>query len=508
MKKLLKFLCGRIFITGLLLLLQAVWLGVFFWKLAAYSVWLNAAFTLLSLLIVLHILYHDDVSGFKIGWIILILQLPVMGGLLYLLFGGKLPAHRMRRRLAAQHAETAAALGQDEAVFGALRGDDARAAARSRYITATGGYPVCMDSDVKYYPLGEEMYADMLRALESAEHFIFLEYFIIQPGKMWDGIAEILKRKAAQGVDVRLICDDMGSLFLLPQGFAREMERSGVKTLMFNPFIPVLSLAMNNRDHRKIMVIDGQIAFTGGVNLADEYINKIVRFGYWKDSGVRLDGPGAASLANIFLTFWKAKYPDEDLDAGCDLPAAVPVETDCLVQPFADSPVDREAVAKNVYLELINQAQKRLYICTPYLILDNDLLSCLRLAAKRGVDVRIYTPGVPDKPTIYQLTRSYFPHLLRAGVKIYSYTPGFLHAKTWLVDDRIAAVGTVNLDYRSLYLHFENGVLLYGGAVLDDVRRDLAEIEKGSAAVTLADCRTGFFGTLYSAVLRLVAPLC
>ena len=236
MKKLLKFLCGRIFITGLLLLLQAVWLGVFFWKLAAYSVWLNAAFTLLSLLIVLHILYHDDVSGFKIGWIILILQLPVMGGLLYLLFGGKLPAHRMRRRLAAQHAETAAALGQDEAVFGALRGDDARAAARSRYITATGGYPVCMDSDVKYYPLGEEMYADMLRALESAEHFIFLEYFIIQPGKMWDGIAEILKRKAAQGVDVRLICDDMGSLFLLPQGFAREMERSGVKTLMFNPF--------------------------------------------------------------------------------------------------------------------------------------------------------------------------------------------------------------------------------------------------------------------------------
>ena len=242
--------------------------------------------------------------------------------------------------------------------------------------------------------------------------------------------------------------------------------------------------------------------------MADEYINKIVRFGYWKDSGVRLDGPGAASLANIFLTFWKAKYPDEDLDAGCDLPAAVPVETDCLVQPFADTPVDREAVAKNVYLELINQAQKRLYICTPYLILDNDLLSCLRLAAKRGVDVRIYTPGVPDKPTIYQLTRSYFPHLLRAGVKIYSYTPGFLHAKTWLVDDRIAAVGTVNLDYRSLYLHFENSVLLYGGAVLDDVRRDLAEIEKESAAVTLADCRTGFFGTLYSAVLRLVAPLC
>lgn len=344
MKKLLKFLCGRIFITGLLLLLQAVWLGVFFWKLAAYSVWLNAAFTLLSLLIVLHILYHDDVSGFKIGWIILILQLPVMGGLLYLLFGGKLPAHRMRRRLAAQHAETAAALGQDEAVFGALRGDDARAAARSRYITATGGYPVCMDSDVKYYPLGEEMYADMLRALESAEHFIFLEYFIIQPGKMWDGIAEILKRKAAQGVDVRLICDDMGSLFLLPQGFAREMERSGVKTLMFNPFIPVLSLAMNNRDHRKIMDVDGHTVFTGGVNLSDEYINAVELHGHWKDTGVRVTGEAAWNFTAMFLEFWHAYRPEsanEPLDAF--RPHAyhpAPFAGEGWVQPFSDSPLD------------------------------------------------------------------------------------------------------------------------------------------------------------------------
>ena len=357
------------------------------------------------------------------------------------------------------------------------------------------------------YVLGSPL-ADMQPALQSAEHSIFVESFFIGMGEMWGQIHEILRRKAAAGLDVRVIYDDAGCLSLRPHNYAELLRAEGIRAFSFNRCVPVLNLVMNNRDHRKIMVIDGQIAFTGGVNLADEYINKIVRFGYWKDSGVRLDGPGAASLANIFLTFWKAKYPDEDLDAGCDLPAAVPVETDCLVQPFADTPVDREAVAKNVYLELINQAQKRLYICTPYLILDNDLLSCLRLAAKRGVDVRIYTPGVPDKPTIYQLTRSYFPHLLRAGVKIYSYTPGFLHAKTWLVDDRIAAVGTVNLDYRSLYLHFENSVLLYGGAVLDDVRRDLAEIEKESAEVKLADCRTGFFGTMYSAVLRLVAPLC
>ena len=256
------------------------------------------------------------------------------------------------------------------------------------------------------------------------------------------------------------------------------------------------------------MVIDGKIGFTGGVNLADEYINKLKRFGYWKDSGVRLEGPGATSLAGIFLTFWKAKYPDEEIDPARDLPEVKPQETDCLVQPFADSPVDREAVAKNTYLELINQAQKRLYICTPYLILDNDLLSCLRLAAKRGVDVRIYTPGVPDKPTIYQMTRSYFPHLLRAGVKIYSYTPGFLHAKTWLMDDRIAAVGTVNLDYRSLYLHFENACWFTGCRAVDDVRRDFDELFPVCREVTQEyAARRSLALRGWQCVLRLFSPL-
>lgn len=445
---------------------------------------------------------------FKISWMILFAVMPVQGGILYLLWGNKRPALGLRHRLERAEDAMAPARKDDPDAAAALQRQDPRAALTARYLHDYGPMPVCGGTAAKYYPDGQSMFADMLPALQGAQHSIYVESFIIGMGEMWGQIHEILCRKAAAGLDVRVIYDDAGCLSLLPHNYAEMMRADGIRAFSFNRCVPVLNLVMNNRDHRKIMVIDGQIAFTGGVNLADEYINKIVRFGYWKDSGVRLDGPGAASLANIFLTFWKAKYPDEDLDAGCDLPAAVPVETDCLVQPFADTPVDREAVAKNVYLELINQAQKRLYICTPYLILDNDLLSCLRLAAKRGVDVRIYTPGVPDKPTIYQLTRSYFPHLLRAGVKIYSYTPGFLHAKTWLVDDRIAAVGTVNLDYRSLYLHFENSVLLYGGAVLDDVRRDLAEIEKESAAVTLADCRTGFFGTLYSAVLRLVAPLC
>ena len=509
LRRVLNLVFSRLVVTAVLLVLQVVWLFALFYRLADYARWFNAAGLTLSIIMCLALIRQDStVPEFKISWMILFAVMPVQGGLLYLLWGNKRPALGLRRRQERAEQAMADTRREDPAAAARLRAADPRAALTARYLQDYAPAPLYGGTAVRYYPDGQTMLADMLPALQSAEHSIFVESFIIGMGEMWGQIHEILRRKAAAGLDVRVIYDDAGCLSLLPHNYAELLRAEGIRAFSFNRCVPVLNLVLNNRDHRKIMVIDGKIGFTGGVNLADEYINRMVRFGYWKDSGVRLEGSGAGALANIFLTFWKAQYPEEDIDIDRDLPAAAPVPTDCLVQPFADSPVDREAVAKNVYLELINQAQRRLQICTPYLILDNDLLACLRLAAKRGVDVRIYTPGVPDKPTIYQLTRSYFPHLLRAGVRIFSYTPGFLHAKTWLVDDRIAAVGTVNLDYRSLYLHFENSVLIYGGAVLDDVRRDLAEIEKESAEVKLADCRTGFFGTMYSAVLRLVAPLC
>ena len=509
LRRVLNLVFSRLVITVVLVLLQAFWLFAVFNWLSEYAQWISRTGLALSVIMCLALIRQDStVPEFKISWMILFMLMPVQSGLLYLLWGNKRPVFGLRRRLERAGQAMDPTRRPDPAAEEQLEKAGPRAAMTAKYLHDYAPAPVCSGTAVKYYPDGQSMFADMLPALRSAEHSIYVESFIIGMGEMWGQIHEILRQKAAAGLDVRVIYDDAGCLSLLPHNYAEILQADGIRAFSFNRCVPVLNLVMNNRDHRKIMVIDGKIGFTGGVNLADEYINKLKRFGYWKDSGVRLEGPGATSLAGIFLTFWKAKYPDEEIDPARDLPEVKPQETDCLVQPFADSPVDREAVAKNTYLELINQAQKRLYICTPYLILDNDLLSCLRLAAKRGVDVRIYTPGVPDKPTIYQLTRSYFPHLLRAGVKIYSYTPGFLHAKTWLMDDRIAAVGTVNLDYRSLYLHFENSVLIYGGAVLDDVRRDLAEIERESAAVTLADCRTGFFGTMYSAVLRLVAPLC
>ena len=509
LRRVLNLVFSRLVITVVLVLLQAFWLFAVFNWLSEYAQWISRTGLALSVIMCLALIRQDStVPEFKISWMILFMLMPVQSGLLYLLWGNKRPVFGLRRRLERAGQAMDPTRRPDPAAEEQLEKADPRAAMTAKYLHDYAPAPVCSGTAVKYYPDGQSMFADMLPALRSAEHSIYVESFIIGMGEMWGQIHEILRQKAAAGLDVRVIYDDAGCLSLLPHNYAEILQADGIRAFSFNRCVPVLNLVMNNRDHRKIMVIDGKIGFTGGVNLADEYINKLKRFGYWKDSGVRLEGPGATSLAGIFLTFWKAKYPDEEIDPARDLPEVKPQETDCLVQPFADTPVDREAVAKNTYLELINQAQKRLYICTPYLILDNDLLSCLRLAAKRGVDVRIYTPGVPDKPTIYQLTRSYFPHLLRAGVKIYSYTPGFLHAKTWLMDDRIAAVGTVNLDYRSLYLHFENSVLIYGGAVLDDVRRDLAEIERESTAVTLADCRTGFFGTMYSAVLRLVAPLC
>ena len=503
-----RILFGRTGVILLLLLLQLGILFMVFSRLQQHVIYVYWLFALLSALTAILIINRPGNPAFKLAWMVPITIFPVFGMLLYLFVEFQAGERLLNRRLQDVEQQMRKYVLQDPDVFEELEQTDKRTSNLSRYVMEKGGFPTYKNYHTAYYPWGKDKFEALIEELNKAEKFIFMEYFIVAEGKMWNTVLEILKKKVQEGVEVRFMYDGTCSISLLPYNYPKKLEEYGIKCKIFNPIKPALSTVQNNRDHRKIVVIDGKTAFTGGVNLADEYINKIVRFGYWKDSGVRLEGPGATALANIFLTFWKAQYPDEEIDMDRDLPLAAPVKTDCLVQPFADSPVDREAVAKNVYLELINQAQRRLYICTPYLILDNDLLTCLRLAAKRGVDVRIYTPGVPDKPTIYQLTRSYFPHLLRAGVKIYSYTPGFLHAKTWLVDDRIAAVGTVNLDYRSLYLHFENSVLIYGGAVLEDVRKDLAEIERESKELTLGDCRTGFVGTMYSAVLRLVAPLC
>lgn len=497
----------RICITGFLILLQLVWFILFFTKLAAVASWVNILFIALSALIVLHLVIKEENPAYKIGWIILIELFPILGGAMYLCFGNQRPSARMRARFQRGETKFSALLGQD---CTQAKGLAPRMQGTAHYVANTGGFPVWNNTDVRYYRIGEEMYADMLEALEQAEHFIFLEYFIImESSKMWQGILDILERKAAQGVDVRLIYDDLGSVALLPAGYRETMEKKGIRCLAFNPFVPFLSLVMNHRDHRKILCIDGHTAFNGGINLSDEYINLTHPHGHWKDTGVRLIGEAAWNFTVMFLQMWDAFRPGETSFDHFTPHAFHPDAflSNGWVQPFGDSPLDNEPLSENIYIDILSQAQDYVYINTPYLAISNEMQTALTTAAKRGVDVRIVTPGIPDKRIVYALTRSYYLPLLQAGVKIYEYTPGFIHAKSYLCDDRIGVVGTINMDYRSLYLHFECGTLLYECDALSSLKEDCEDIFSVSRRVLPSDCHRDFPHRLFQAILRVFAPL-
>ena len=377
------------------------------------------------------------------------------------------------------------------------------------YIKNVARFPMHKNTETKNYSSGEENYADLLKELKKAKKYIFMEYFIIEEGKMWDSILEILEEKASEGVDVRLIYDDMGCISLLPYGYDKTLEKKGIKCIAFNPFKPLVSLVMNNRDHRKITVIDGHTGFTGGINLADEYINEKERFGYWKDTGIMLKGAAVWNLTIMFLEMWNSSRKT-DTNYSIYKPEINQTETivnDGYVQPYGDSPLDGEVVGENVYMNIINSAKEYVYIYTPYLIIDNEMMTALCLAAKKGVDVRIVTPGIPDKKVVFKLTRSYYRQLIEAGVRIYEYTPGFIHAKVFLSDDKIATVGTINMDYRSLYLHFECGVYLYKTKSITSIKEDVFDTLEQSKEFTKEDLKNGRRFELWQAILRVFAPL-
>ncbi len=507
--KYLKIFCGKILLTALLIILQLAWYIVFLIRLTGYSTIVSIIFRMLSIFIILFIISKEDNSAYKIGWIVLIMAMPLFGGLLYLSFGNKRPTKGLRRRLDKEHQALKTELEQDSGLMEEIRGFSTRTAGISRYLYVKSDYPVCKNTMTNYYKVGEEMFQDMILELEKAEHFIFLEYFIIEEGVMWNRILGILKEKAAAGVDVRLIYDDVGSLFLLPKHFARDMEKQGIKCMAFNPFIPIFSLVMNNRDHRKIMVIDGHTAFNGGINLADEYINAVERFGHWKDTGVRVKGDAVWNFTLMFLEIWYAFRKERDVLEDFHPRRYHPEAfgTDGYVQPFSDSPLDEETMSENLYIDILNRARSYVYIFTPYLIIDNEMKGALCMAAKRGVDVKLVVPGIPDKKLVFRLTRSYYEPLIKAGVQIYEYTPGFLHAKSYVCDDEIGVVGTINMDYRSLYLHFECGTYMYRTGMIADLKEDALQTVARSRQITLGDVGTSFFGKLFDAVLRLMAPL-
>lgn len=496
---------NRITVTVVLVALQVAWLLWAFFSLTTGRVWVNAGLQLLSLLMMLYLVRKDENSAYKIGWIALMGVLPLLGGALYLSFGNKRPAKRLRSKLQAVDEAHKADLAQQP---GQTDGLDASGLGMSRYLARYGRYPAWKNTAAQYFACGEAMYPQLLRDLERAEHTIFVEYFIVHTGKMWDGVEAILRRKAAQGVDVRLIYDDFGSLLGLPTDFVVRMERAHIRCIPFNPVVPLVSLVMNHRDHRKIVVVDGSVAYTGGINLADEYINAEERFGYWKDAALRTEGAAVWNFTVMFLEHWNAFRPSEtDYTPFAPRPEALPDRSDGVVQPYGDSPLDEEALAETVYLNIIHQAQRYVYIYTPYFAVGETMLEALKSAAKRGVDVRLVLPGIPDKKLVYRLTRSYYLPLLRAGVRIYEFSPGFLHAKCYVSDDRAAVVGSINMDYRSLYLHFECGALLLYNSQIAVLRDDVLRTLPACREVHLADCRTSLPGTLLDTVLRLLSPL-
>lgn len=506
MNKLLKKLFSRTVVTALLIVIQVAWLAALLLQLGNSLPAIQTVLRILSLVAILFVIKSDMNPSYKIGWILLIAVLPILGGLMYVFFGNKRPTKNMREMLRAQLEKSAEYLGTQESITGEL---DGGAAGLFKYLEGSAGYPTAKNTTVRYYRVGEEMYADLLPELEKAKKFIFLEYFIIRPGEMWDGVLEILKRKAAAGVDVRIIYDDMGCIDILPANYNATLEGWGIRTMAFNRFVPAVSLVMNNRDHRKITVIDGKVGFTGGINISDEYINVKERFGHWKDTGLMLKGPGVFNLTLMFLEMWNAFNKDGDNYADF-IPSAFEEKgdgSDGYVLSFSDSPLDNESVGESVYTDMLYQAKDYIYITTPYLAIDSELQTALCMAAKRGVDVRMITPGIPDKKLVYRLTRSYYPTLLRAGVKIYEYTPGFIHAKSFVCDDKLCVVGTINMDYRSLYLHFECGTLMYNNPEIKQIKKDDLDTMEKCRKVELSDMKTNFLGELLDSFLRSIAPL-
>lgn len=499
-------LFGRFTITVVIILIQAAWFALLVLRLGDYAEYFDLGFTILATLLVLFVIYRNDTGAYKLGWILLILLIPIFGALMYLFFGSKRPSRRIRLKLNPVIEAHREDLKQ---VYKRRELQSSRLQRTVDYVSEKGPFPSWDGTVTKYYRLGEDAFLDLIEDLKKAEHFIFLEYFIIGQGKMWDAIHEVLKEKAKVGVDIRLIYDDVGSMGRVPMGFPAKMEAEGIKTLVFNPLRPILSLVYNNRDHRKICIIDGYIAHSGGYNLADEYINEYERFGHWKDSGIRLEGEAVWNYTVTFLDMWNAFRPTEG-----NYSAFAPhrfhseaFESDGIVQPFSDSPLDDENLAENIYMEIINQAEDYVYVFTPYLILDNEMLSSIRLASKRGVDVRIVTPKVPDKKIVFRLTRSYYRPLIEDGVKIYEYTPGFIHAKSMIADNKIGVVGTINLDYRSLYLHFECGTLMIGSKALRGLKEDCEETFEKSDLIQLDEIRPGFIGVMVDSFLRVLSPL-
>ena len=466
------FLFNRLTISALLIVLQLALMIASFMFLQGRIKYLYNALRIVSFLVIIWLIRKPDNPAYKISWIIIILVLSPIGSLFYL-FWGNTPFNRARlikiRPIDVTRIESSHPSATQE-----LCTHSPRHRRNCQYLHNVVAMPAWKNTSAEYFPVGESMFECMLTDLKQAKHFIFMEFFIIDRGHMWDAILDILYEKAAEGVDVRVMYDDVGCISKLPHDYDETLDRMGIRAIRFNRFVPMLNTYFNYRDHRKICVIDGNVGYTGGINLADEYINEKQRFGHWKDTGVKLAGNGVANLTALFLQLWDFSVGSTTDNLSDYLPT-VTAPSDGYVQAFADSPLDDYNVSETVFLNIINNATRSVYITSPYLALDNEMITALCNAAESGIDVRIVTPGIPDKKSVYLITRSYYAQLIHAGVRIYEYTPGFIHAKMIVADNDIAVVGTINMDFRSFYLHFECGAVFYDGSVVHKVYSDILE---------------------------------
>ncbi len=504
--KLFRRLFNRMYLMILLALFEILIVVFLIYRFNSRIGWIETLLRFIGVGIVFYIIRHSRHLSSDMMWIVTIMLFPIPGTVAYLLLGANLITSRTFRNLVSETAKAAVYYKQDKKILYEAFESDYEMKGQFSYISDTAGFPFYKNTGFDYYPVGEDGYPVMLEELRKAERFIFMEYFIIEPGKMWDSFMEIFEEKIRQGVEIRVMYDDMGSMNTLPLSFVYEMEQKGIKCMPFNRINPIIGVIMNHRDHRKIMVIDGKVAFSGGINIADEYINQKRRFGHWKDNVIRITGEAVWSYTVMFLTNWNAlRHEDEDYN----FYRAEPLEgeADGFIAPYGETPLDGEITAQNIYMNIVNQANDYCYIATPYLIIDTEFINALVLAAKRGVDVCLITPGIPDKKIIYSITRSYYEPLIAGGVKIFEYTPGFIHSKVFVADDTVATVGTVNLDYRSLYLHFENGTYLYGSTKIDDIRDDMLDTIRKSSRVHPGDIKTNLLKETFLSVVRLFTPL-
>ena len=508
-KKFFKMVFSRAGIFVILILIQLlVFLGIPYY-LKEYATFIYSAMSVMEIVVLVYIINTEGNPAFKMTWMLCVMALPVIGTVFYIYVHLQLETRFVQNRLAALRMETEPYMDQDEKVTEALWASKSANAQLSYYLSHQLGFPTYRNTEVEYFPVGEDKFSSMIKELEKAEKFIFMEYFIVEEGIMWDTILEILKRKVNEGVEVRFMYDGMCAFDLLPYSYPKKLQKFGIKCKMSNKIRPFVSTIQNNRDHRKICVIDGQTGYVGGVNLADEYINEKERFGHWKDTAVLLRGDAVQSLTMIFLQMWDVDMRGVE-PYGKYLTKKAESLNDRLgyVIPYADSPFDHENVGEEVYFHILNHAKKYVHIMTPYLILDNEMLTTLTRAAKSGIEVIIIMPHIPDKWYAFAVAKTYYKELIEGGVQIYEYAPGFVHAKVFVSDDDTATVGSINLDFRSLYLHFENGVFIYDNPEVQKVEEDFQNTLAKCHKVTVTEVRNrGVLMKVAGQVLRLVSPL-